>query len=902
MSLFPYEDVYGYLKKKKGSSFCRLFGNTNQRWFELRFNQSIFGYKKRRADQNYKLKIDIKTITNYIPTINKKDVNLCDWNYGFQLICQKKNFVLFSQTKEEFEKWGKAFSFILGRTKPNHSKNKEEQKVQIKESNGMKAEKKVTFADDDIKKKNKTVLENKKDSKEDSDEKEESEENEEEEEEEDEEGEEEESNNKANSIENNTQSNKGTLKSKSEITKEISIKENSIKENPINKLKNERKEILKNQNKKEEIKENNSNEKNDEEEEGEEKEEEEEEGEEEEGEEEDKEEGEEKEEEEEDDEDEGEKEEEENKNELEDKESDNKNENNPSKEEADNKIDSKNDDDLTEHFPNKVHTTKEVTENTKNKIPMLNIQKVKEDNDKEQNQIIESKNKTVQLDTNRITSQSKEIVPQSTEREHKISSSDKKNINSQPEASKKDIIKEETINEAESEQSKKEEEIISDDKKERKTETIPTKDLAFHFEPTESKINTSNIYSNAKIEQAISTIIDDSDKEPDDLNNISDQLNLTNSKFSNSFINCNNDDLDDWNFYDDDNNRIALNDLKNFNPLNFNPDTKEIVDRIYRDKNKTKLIEEILIEPSSELKVSGNKINNETNEEDKDSCKLNIKSVINTPNTLIKPDNSVSVEIIPVTLVEKEPKGIIPNMGLNAEEKYMHIPDAQREIKRTNIVKVDNREISMNNEPNTLVYQKPKIANPIDVDNYKTACFTMNENKKSQQKKENLIDIMQINEEFSNDDVLGTYERNKNTSALIYSKQRDNTFSSISSNIDQNNNYSYNSPVESNNNSPSSSFEKANLGLNYSFHSKNFEDSVDISNNNLNDEILLQNDNNNDSFCENNNTSLDKSNELPHNFYKKKRIKEKKHLKQNVIEPPKVKVNTAIDEFEKWDI
>ena len=35
----------------------------------------------------------------------------------------------------------------------NHSKNKEEQKVQIKESNGMKAEKKVTFADDDIKKK-----------------------------------------------------------------------------------------------------------------------------------------------------------------------------------------------------------------------------------------------------------------------------------------------------------------------------------------------------------------------------------------------------------------------------------------------------------------------------------------------------------------------------------------------------------------------------------------------------------------------------------------------------------------------------------------------------------------------------------------------------------------------------
>ena len=604
---------------------------------------------------------------------------------------------------------------------------------------------------------------------------------------------------------------------------------------------------------------------------------------------------------------------EDNKKELEDKDSEEK----ISKEEEDNnKIDSKNEDDLTEHFPNKVHITKEVTENTKNKIPLLNIQKVKEDNDKEQNQIKETINKTAQIDTNRITSQSKQskdLIPQSTEREHKISSSDKKNINkdtNQPELNKKDIIKEDAINETESEQSKKEEnkkEITSEEKSQIKTETIPTKDLAFHFEPTESKINTSNIYSNAKIEQAISTIIDDSNKEPDDMNDISDQLNLTNSKLSNSFINCNNDDLDDWNFYDDDNNRIALNDLKNFNPLNFNPETKDIVDRIYRDKNKTKLIEEILIEPSSELKVTGNKINKETIEEDKNSCNFNIKSSINIPNTIIKPDNSVSVEIIPVTLVEKEPKGIIPNIGLNPEEKYMYIPDAQKEIKRTNIVKVDKREITLNNanqsEPNLILYQKPKIANTLDLDNYKTACFSVKENKKSnpQQKKENIIDIKQINEEFSNDDVLGTYERKVNTSALIYSKQRENTFSSISSNIEQSNNYSYHSPVESNNNSASSSFEKANLGLNYSFHSKNVEDSVDISNNNLNDEILLQNDNNNDSFCANN-TSLDKSNELPHNFYKKKRIKEKKIMKHNVIEPPKVKVNTAIDEFEKWDI
>ena len=64
-----------------------------------------------------------KDITNYIPTVNNEDLNLCDWTHGFQLVCQKKTYVLYSQTQEEFDKWGRAFCFILGKKTYDNSNN-----------------------------------------------------------------------------------------------------------------------------------------------------------------------------------------------------------------------------------------------------------------------------------------------------------------------------------------------------------------------------------------------------------------------------------------------------------------------------------------------------------------------------------------------------------------------------------------------------------------------------------------------------------------------------------------------------------------------------------------------------------------------------------------------------------
>ena len=139
----PYENVYGWLKKKKSHSVCRIFGNTNTRWFELKFNEHIFGYKIRKNDSHFKKKMDIKLIKNYEPFVKKKDMNLCEWLNGFQLKFVHQTYILFAYTKEEFEKWGKAFMFILGKDiiyiKYNRQFSENKNKLKIYKNNKIES-------------------------------------------------------------------------------------------------------------------------------------------------------------------------------------------------------------------------------------------------------------------------------------------------------------------------------------------------------------------------------------------------------------------------------------------------------------------------------------------------------------------------------------------------------------------------------------------------------------------------------------------------------------------------------------------------------------------------------------------------------------------------------------------
>ena len=47
------ENVRGYLKKLKNSSFNRIFGTTNLRWFEYNKETQQFGYKESSKDTEF---------------------------------------------------------------------------------------------------------------------------------------------------------------------------------------------------------------------------------------------------------------------------------------------------------------------------------------------------------------------------------------------------------------------------------------------------------------------------------------------------------------------------------------------------------------------------------------------------------------------------------------------------------------------------------------------------------------------------------------------------------------------------------------------------------------------------------------------------------------------------------
>jgi hypothetical protein len=107
------DDTCGFLKKKKGSSICRIFGNTNLRWFEVQYENKLFGYKNTKTDKKLKRAVPFSEIVDYINSIPSADQKSCDWRYGFQVVTRKKSFILFTQSESELKKWTFAFHIIL---------------------------------------------------------------------------------------------------------------------------------------------------------------------------------------------------------------------------------------------------------------------------------------------------------------------------------------------------------------------------------------------------------------------------------------------------------------------------------------------------------------------------------------------------------------------------------------------------------------------------------------------------------------------------------------------------------------------------------------------------------------------------------------------------------------------
>jgi hypothetical protein len=107
------ENMGGFLKKKKGSGFFRIFGNTNLRWFELDYKSKIFGYKVSKSSNKFKKSIPFEDLTSFTDQIDKEDRNFSDWRFGFQVYTKKKKLILYTQSENEYNNWIYAFKIVF---------------------------------------------------------------------------------------------------------------------------------------------------------------------------------------------------------------------------------------------------------------------------------------------------------------------------------------------------------------------------------------------------------------------------------------------------------------------------------------------------------------------------------------------------------------------------------------------------------------------------------------------------------------------------------------------------------------------------------------------------------------------------------------------------------------------
>ena len=109
------EDMCGFLKKKKGSGFFRMFGNTNLRWFVVQYKNKLFGYKNTKTDKILKASHNFSEILDFTTDFPEGEKNMCEWRFGFIVLTERKKYVVYAQSETELKKWTYAFDIILKR-------------------------------------------------------------------------------------------------------------------------------------------------------------------------------------------------------------------------------------------------------------------------------------------------------------------------------------------------------------------------------------------------------------------------------------------------------------------------------------------------------------------------------------------------------------------------------------------------------------------------------------------------------------------------------------------------------------------------------------------------------------------------------------------------------------------
>ena len=664
------EDIKGYLKKKKSSAFKRLISNTNLRWFELRFKNEIFTYKKSKSDEQYEKKFSFNSITNVTTELTESDTKMSSWKYGFKIVFKDHEMILFSESKRDRMMWLNGFRVMFQMVRnPAKETNMKTHTVINEEINRKK----------EVKKENEVIKEIKNERKEE----EEGDEEEEDDEGEDEEGEEEEDSEKEES--ESKEKNDSNKEKDEEYEKRIKEEEKKEKEKKLQAISKALKIDTITDNK--DSSKGNST----------------------------------------------------------------KRENNQMfiiNEESPKPTVREQDEvkRTNEQGPKMVQQIKFSDDSPRPIIKLIQPEIVKQSNKDNQssNKDIKSKKSSQpskKKDKKDISKESSSFHQSLPTESHKQSIQSKPIINDSPKESNQPSIKE-THHKQSKHSSKKEIKVKVQNpiippkiekpmKKESKEKIVKSPSLKNTIRSKSqnvfpSMIDNHSIHSiytpeqDSIIQSAISDIIENNDLFTNHFESsifTSDSF-IHNSSNNSSMLNCNDNDLDDWNFYDDDKKLIAENDLINFNPLSNRIETKKLIKAKKRYSNKeaiTELNKNNIKSFKEPIYIS---TSNTENEDKKANSKNNsLKEAKNTSFELINKKSKSNNQKHFSTNGKKYKNSIVKALEKENERKYTNINNTS--IKKVDIYSMNKQK---KEEPNidNFIYKKHIIgvSNKIEDDLY----------------------------------------------------------------------------------------------------------------------------------------------------------------------------------------
>jgi hypothetical protein len=118
------EEIESLLFKKVESKFTRLFKKVMPRYFSFdRVNKEFF-YKKTKDDPKI-IKVHSKhDIINYSPSVEKNQDLSKDFKFGFKLFTTTRTYVLYTNDKNDYDKWMRMFNFYFYGIDPVEEKEK----------------------------------------------------------------------------------------------------------------------------------------------------------------------------------------------------------------------------------------------------------------------------------------------------------------------------------------------------------------------------------------------------------------------------------------------------------------------------------------------------------------------------------------------------------------------------------------------------------------------------------------------------------------------------------------------------------------------------------------------------------------------------------------------------------